>query len=107
MLFHEFPEERWIHEIKMVGNLLDAHVGMFQFVLDLFYGMLVDDGKRGLPADLFDNGRQVLGGIAEQVCIIGYRTVCTVIFGYFFQEFAEDVHGSVVSEIGGIFLRGN
>ena len=45
--------------------------------------------------------------IAEYVGVVGYCPVSSVVFTHFFQEFAEDVHGSVVAETGRIVLKGN
>ena len=49
MLFHKLPEEGRIDKIEVVGYLLDALVRMFQFVLDLFHGVLVDDSQGPFP----------------------------------------------------------
>lgn len=83
MLFHKFSEERGIDEIEAIGNLLDALVRMFQFVLDLFHGVLVDDGQRTFSADFLDNGGQVFGCVAELVGIVGYRAMASIILCHF------------------------
>ena len=83
MLFHKFSEERGIDEIEAIGNLLDALVRMFQFVLDLFHGVLVDDGQGTFSADFLDNGGQVFGCVAELVGIVGYRAMASIILCHF------------------------
>ena len=107
MCFHKLPEEGRIHEIETVGYFFDTFVRMLQFVLDASYGVLIDDGQWALPADFLDNGRQVLGCVAELVGIVGYRTVTPVVFGHFLHKLAEDIHGAVVAKIGDVFLIGD
>ena len=59
MNFHELTEKRWIGEVEVVRHFLHAHVGVLQFVFDLFDGMFVDNLQWGLSCCLFDDGAYV------------------------------------------------
>ncbi len=90
MLLHELAEEGGVHEVEVVGYLLDAHVGVLQLVLDFEDGVLVDDADGCLAAELLDDGAQVLGAVAEAVGVVGHGAVGAVVGGYLFHELAED-----------------
>ena len=90
MLLHVLAEEGGVHEVEVVGYLLDAHVGVFQLVLDFEDGVLVDDADGCLAAELLDDGAQVLGAVAEAVGVVGHGAVGAVVVGYLLHKLAED-----------------
>ena len=58
-------EERLVGEIEVIGDLLDAHVRVFEQRLGFEDDVAVDPFRHRFAADAFDERREVFGRDAE------------------------------------------
>lgn len=83
------PERGLVGEVQVVGDLLDAHRGVFQQVLGFDHDVVVDPLDRRPAADPADERRQVFWGQVQLFGIESDGAVPGVVFGEHAHEFVE------------------
>lgn len=79
--FEIAAEEGLVRKIQIVGDLLYAHVRVFEQRLGLEDHVAVDPFRDGFAADLLDERREVLGRDAELPGIESDAALLLVVFG--------------------------
>ena len=102
MVLEVFPEKRLVGEIQVVGDLLDAHRGVFQQVLGFEHHIVVDPLHGRAPAGLADDRREVFGRQVQLFGIEPYRTLLHVVPGQHSHKLVEIF---LVAAAGGSFRR--
>ena len=89
MVLEVFPEKRLVGEIQVVGDLLDAHRGVFQQVFGFEHHIVVDPLHGRAPAGLADDRREVFGRQVQLAGIETDRTLLHVMPGQHPHELVE------------------
>ena len=96
MLFEILAEEGLRREIEVVGDLLNAHGGIFEQCLGLDDHVVVDPLRNRQPADPFYERREVFGRDAELSGIEPHTAFGAVVFAQQVRELLEIFFGPVV-----------
>ena len=99
MVFEVFTEERLRGKIQFIGDLLNAHVGIFEQSLGFDDHVVVDPLRNRQPADPFDERREVFGRDAELAGIESHAAFGAVVLAQQVRELLEVLLGPVVYRI--------
>ena len=89
MALEVFAEERLVGEIQVIGDLLNAHRGVFQQVLGFEHDVVVDPLDGRPAAGLADERRQVFGRQVQLSGVEAHRSLLRVVFAQNIHELAE------------------
>ena len=93
MALEVFAEERLVGKIQVIGDLLNAHGGIFEQCLGLDDHVVVDPLRNRQPADPFYERREVFGRDAELSGIEPHAAFGAVVFAQQVRELLEIFFG--------------